>query len=188
MIIKFIIYSFLLLLFSYFVFRIVVRKDYQNKSKLTPLSYVLELLVFVLHANYIYLFIPIQWPDWPSLPANYTIRFVSIFLICIGLLILLIAWFKLGTATSFGLDKNKLRSSGIYRYSRNPQLVGYGIFILGFISWYFTWYAVGWFLLYFIISWFMILSEEEFLKKKYDMEYEKYCKKVPRILSCIKTI
>lgn len=185
MIIKFIIYSVLLILLSYFVFRIIVRKDYLNKSKLTPFSYLLEFLVFVLHANFIYLFIPIQWPDWPALPANFTLRLVSIFLICIGLLILLIAWFKLGTATSFGLNKNKLKTRSIYRYSRNPQLVGYGIFIFGFITWYFTWYSVGWFILYLIISWFMILSEEEFLKKTYEMEYEKYCKKVPRILGIL---
>jgi protein-S-isoprenylcysteine O-methyltransferase Ste14 len=181
MIIKFIIYSFLLLLFSYFVFRIIVRKNYLNKSKLTPLSYLLEMLVFALHANFIYLFVPLKWPDWPALPVNFTLRFVSIFLICVGLLILLIAWFKLGTGTSFGLDKNKLKTRGIYRYSRNPQLVGFGIIILGFIAWYFTWYSVGWFILYLVISWFMILSEEEFLKMKYEKEYENYCKKVPRI-------
>lgn len=181
MIIKFIICSALLLLFSYFVFRIIVRKDYLNKSRLSPLAYSLEFLVFALHANFIYLFVPLKWPDWPALPVNFTLRFVSIFLICFGLLILLIAWFKLGTAPSFGQDKKKLRTGGIYCYSRNPQLVGYGIFLLGFVFWYVSWYSIGWFVLYLIISWLMILSEEEFLKKKYEKEYTKYCKKVPRI-------
>jgi protein-S-isoprenylcysteine O-methyltransferase Ste14 len=181
MVFKFVVYSFLLNIFSYFVFRIIVRKDYLNKSKLTPLSYLLEILVFAMHANFIYLFIPLKWLDWPALPANFTFRLISLFLISIGLLILLIAWFKLGTARSFGMDKNKLRTSGIYRHSRNPQLVGYGILILGFVVWYVSWYSIGWFVLYLIISWFMVLSEEEFLKMQYEKEYENYCRKVPRI-------
>jgi len=182
MAIKFIVLSISLLLFSYFVFRIVVRKDYLNNLKLSPVSYFLETLVFALHANFAYFFLPVGWPGLPALPEDPIILFFAFVFIVPGLIILLSAWFKLGTTESFGQDKNSLRISGIYKYSRNPQLLGYGLFLLGFIIMYISWYSIIWFLLYFIISWFMILSEEEFLKQKYKKEYEDYCISVPRIL------
>jgi protein-S-isoprenylcysteine O-methyltransferase Ste14 len=172
----------ILLLFSFLVFRIIVRKDYLNNLKLSPFSYLLELIIFVLHANFIYLFIPVKWPNLPSLPENILLKLMFIFFIFIGLLILLIAWFNLGTGTSFGQDKNNLKTTGIYRYSRNPQLIGYGIILLAYFIIIISWYSAGWFILYLIISWFMVQSEEEFLKKKYNIEYENYCQNVPRFI------
>jgi protein-S-isoprenylcysteine O-methyltransferase Ste14 len=171
-----------MLLISFLVFRVVVRNDYLNKLKLTPFSYSLEALVFVLHANLIYLFIPLKWPYLPSLPENIILKLSSIVFICIGVIIIIIAWFDLGSGPSFGLDKNKLKTGGIYQYSRNPQLVGYGIFLIVFVLLFSSWYSLGWFIIYLINSYFMIRSEEEFLELKYDEEYEKYCSAVPRII------
>ena len=185
MIIKFFVFSTVLLLFSYFVFRVIVRKNYLNNLKLSPISYLLEFIVFALHANFIYMFIPVRWPKLPTLPENITLKLIFIFMIFSGLLILLIAWFNLGTSTSFGQDKNKLRTNGIYRYSRNPQLVGYGLIVFAYAIIFASWYSAGWFVLYLIISWIMIISEEEFLQKKYEKEYENYCENVPRVLKII---
>jgi protein-S-isoprenylcysteine O-methyltransferase Ste14 len=182
MVIKFFLYSIILLLISFLVFRIVVRNDYLRKLKLSPFSYSLEALVFVLHANFIYLFIPLKWPYLPPLPENITLKVISIVVICISLLIIVIAWIGLGSGPSFGLDKNKLNTGGIYRYSRNPQLIGYGMFLLVFVLLFSSWYSLGWFITYLILSYFMIRSEEEFLELKYAEEYEKYCSAVPRII------
>jgi len=182
MLIRYLLFSGIFILFSFQVFRFIVKNDYLKKNKLSPLSYLLELLVFVVHANLMYLFIPVRWPNLPSLPENLLLNILSIIVFCFGLVILLIAWFHLGTGTSFGQDKNRLNTNGIYRYSRNPQLVGYGILLLSFLIVYFSWYSVGWFLQYIIISYFMIKSEEEFLSKKYGEEYEKYCNGVPRTI------
>jgi protein-S-isoprenylcysteine O-methyltransferase Ste14 len=182
MVIKFFVYSLILLLFSFLVFRVVIRNDYLNKQKLSPFSYSLETVVFALYANFIYLFIPLKWPYLPSLPEDISLKLISIGVMCIGLLILIIAWFGLGSAPSFGLDKNKLKSSGIYKYSRNPQLVGYGMFLIVFVILFLSWYSIGWFITYLVISYFMIRSEEEFLELKYGEEYEKYRSVVPRII------
>jgi len=162
-----------------------VRNDYRNKLKLSPFSYSLEVIVFATHANLMYLFIPAKWPNLPYLPENLTLLFFSIFFLGLGLIILLIAWFGLGSGTSFGLDKNKLKTSGIYRYSRNPQLVGYGIVLLGFALLFISWYSLGWIVQYLIISYFMIRSEEKFLSLRYSEEYEKYCSAVPRIIKLL---
>jgi protein-S-isoprenylcysteine O-methyltransferase Ste14 len=182
MVINFFVYSLLLLLISFLVFRVVVRNDYLNKLKLSPFSYLLEALVFILHANFIYLFIPLKWPYLPSLPENITLKLISIVVICISLVFIIIAWIGLGSGPSFGLDKNKLKTDGIYKYSRNPQLVGYGMFLIVFVILFSSWYSLGWFITYLVISYFMIRSEEEFLELKYGEEYEIYRSVVPRII------
>jgi protein-S-isoprenylcysteine O-methyltransferase Ste14 len=168
------------------VFRVIVRNDYLKKSKLSPVSYSLEAIVFAVHANLMYLFIPVKWPDLPSLPENLTLKLFFLVLLILGLVILIISWFGLGSGRSFGQDKNKLNTRGIYGYSRNPQLVGYGIILLGFALLFISWYSLGWIVQYLIISYFMIRSEEEFLNLRYGEEYEKYCRTVPRVIKIFK--
>jgi len=182
MLIKYLVCSAIFLLFSFLVFRVIVRNDYLKKTKLSPLSYFLEFVVFVVHANMMYLFIPAKWPDLPSLTEDLTLKFLFYIILCFGVVILIIAWFGLGTRRSFGQDKNKLSTSGIYKYSRNPQLVGYGTILLSFALLFISWYTLGWFVQYLIISYLMIRSEEEFLNFRYGKEYEKYCSAVPRVI------
>ena len=186
MLIKYLIYSAILILFSFIVFRVIVRNDYLKKSKLSPLSYILEFIVFAVHANQIYLFIPVKWPDLPSLPEDLTLKILFLVILCLGLVILIIAWFGLGSGRSFGQDKSKLNTRGIYQYSRNPQLVGYGIILLSFVLLFISWYSLGWVIQYLVISYLMIRSEEEFLRAGYGEEYEKYCKAVPRVIKLFK--
>ena len=176
----YIIIAVLFLLFSYVVFRMIVRRDYKKRMKLTPISYILEFLVFAVHANSIYLILPDQWPQLPPFPEDLILKTVSIVLFSIGVLILFISYFSLGNKPSLGMDKNKLKTDGIYKYSRNPQLVGYGLMLLAFTILFFSWLMLFWFFQYLIISFFMIKSEEEFLVQRYDDAYRDYCKKVPR--------
>ena len=178
----YIIIAVLFLLFSYVVFRKIIRQDYKKRMKLTPISYILEFLVFAIHANSIYLILPGQWPHLPTLPENLIVVTVSTVLFSIGVLILFISYFSLGNKPSLGMDKNKLKTDGIYQYSRNPQLVGYGMMLLAFTVLFFSWLMLFWFFQYLIISYFMIRSEEEFLVQRYGDAYRAYCKKVPRIL------
>jgi len=182
MLLKYLVCSAVLVLFSLFVFRVVVRRDYLNKSKLSTLSSSLEVLVFALHANFIYLFMPVKWPNLPSLPDSMALKIISVLLFFFGLAILIIAWFGLGSGTSFGQDKKRLNTGGIYHYSRNPQLIGYAVILCSFVVLFLSWYSVGWFFLYVVISYFMVQTEEEFLKRIYGEEYREYCSAVPRIL------
>ena len=182
MFIKFLIISLAFLLFAYCVFRVIIRRDYKHHLKLSPSSYILEIIVFAVHANLFYLTIPTKWPDFPSLPESLELRIISATLIGIGIIILLISWFGLGTETSLGMDKNKLKTSGIYKYSRNPQLIGYGLILTSFAILFFSWLTIIWIVLYVLTSYFMMKSEEEFLKNKYEEEYTSYCEKVPRVI------
>ena len=182
MLFNYLICSILFIMFSFFVFRIVVRHDYHKKHKLSVVSYLLELIVFALHANMMYLFIPAQWPDLPQLSSEIFQLVIFCFILIVGIIFLFIAWFGLGTSTSFGLNKSGLKTTGIYNYTRNPQLIGYGLVLISFIILYPSWYSLGWFFQYLIISYFMILSEEEFLSLRYGKNFKDYCNKVPRII------
>ena len=181
MLIGFLVSSVVFLLFGYWVFRVVVRGDYRERSRLSPISYLLELAVFAAHANLPYLFLPVAWNEIPPLPKNQVQVLGSAVLAAAGLITLIAAWFGLGTGTSFGQDKSKLKTSGIYRYSRNPQLLGYGLVLLAVTLLWSSWYLWGWFGLYLLVSSFMIQSEEEFLLARYGEEYKEYCRAAPRI-------
>ena len=182
MITQFFIFAAVFIVFSYVVFRKVVRRDYLQRQKLSPLSYILETLVFAGHVNALYLILPTPWPGMPELPDDPMVTLVAGGLFSLGLILLLIAWFGLGTKTSFGQDKNKLQTGGLYHYSRNPQLVAYGIFLTSLVILFFSWLSVVWFALYIVASYFMVQSEEEFLAQQYGAEYETYCQAVPRIV------
>lgn len=182
MLTNFLIFAVAFLFFGYLVFRVIVKRDYQKRQKLSPLSYLLELLVFAVHANSIYIVLPTAWPNIPSLPENQILKIIGPVILGAGAIILFIAWSGLGTKSSFGQDEKRLKTNGLYRYSRNPQLVGYGLILFSYVMMYFSYLIIGWFLLYVLISWFMIKSEEEFLRKRYDKEYIEYCRQVPRII------
>ena len=182
MFLKYFIYSAIFLLIAYIVFRVIIKKDYKKRFRLSPVSYLLEILVFATHANLIYLALPTRWPNFPRLPENLAIKIVSTIIFGIGAIGLLISWFSLGTKPSLGLDKNILRTNGLYKYSRNPQLVSYGLMLASFTIMFFSYFALIWLLLYILASNFMVKSEEEFLKQKYKGDYMEYCRQVPRII------
>ena len=179
---KFIVFSIAFLLFAYIVFRVMCKKDYSKKQRLSPLSTVMATLVFGLHGSLIYLVLPTKWPYLPQISQNQTIRILFIIFFGIGIIILFISWFRLGTKISLGADKSRLQTGGFYKYSRNPQMVGYGFVLASFVIAYFSYLALIWFLLYLIVAYFMIKSEEEFLIQKYNEEYKDYCRQVPRII------
>jgi len=168
--------------FVYFVFRVIIKRDYTKHKKLSPVSILLELLVFAIHANSIYIFLPTEWPNLPHLPENKVLIIISTIILSSGIIILFYSWLNLGTKPSLGLDKNKLISKGFYSYSRNPQLLGYGLILITFVILYFSWLILFWLLQYILISYFMIKTEEEFLRQKYKEKYTDYCLQVPRII------
>lgn len=106
-IVIYIIFAILLLGFSFFVFRVLVRKDYQNKGRTTWITIILETLIFALHANFSYLFIPAVWPNLPSLPSDILQLSIGFLLICIRIITTLIAMISLGFKRL--LDKNLIQ-------------------------------------------------------------------------------
>ena len=169
-------------LFSYYVFRVLVRNDYVNKQKLSLISGIFEVAVFALHANLIYFFVPAKWPYLPTLPSGNTTKIIALLVLITGVVLLILAWLALGSNTSFGDDNKKLYTGSVYAYSRNPQLLGYGLILLSVSILYLSWHSIVWFVMYVLISSFMIKSEEEFLQQCYGTSYLRYCQQVSRFI------
>jgi len=178
--IRFLLAILFLLLFSFIVFRIIVRHDYLRKGKISFFSLLLEIAIFGLHANSIYFFIPEKWPDLPSLSKNPLIYYISLFFILSGLVIVLISMASLGYYRTMGLKVKGLKTDGLYRFTRNPQIIGYALFLMGFALSYPSLHSLLWLITYGIIAHLMVLTEEEFLQKIYGKKYQDYCEQVPR--------
>lgn len=99
----------------------------------------------------------------------------SLGFIIVGLFIYAIAYFKLGVKKSSGLLFSGIILSGIYKYVRHPQMLGWMTFLVG-LSLYLD--SMAAFLLVFLL-WlvYKILlqpREEQKLKIKYGKEYLTY--------------
>lgn len=174
--------SSLLILASYLVFRVRVRRDYQRGDRLSLVSTLLECLVFCLHANLSYTFLRARWPALPSLPENEFHRAFGLSILAISIAIVLGSAIDLGVRKTFGQQTDNLYRSGFYQYTRNPQIVAYGLAIIGAASLWPSVYGLGWILLYGAIAHMMVLTEEEHLGRRFGSEYERYCREVPRYL------
>lgn len=170
------------LLIAYIVFRVIIKRVYSKHLRLTPVFTILEILALAIQISLFYVAVPTKMPYLPPLPENLAIIIISGIIFGIGIIGLLISWFGLGTKPSLGMDKNKLKTGGLYKYSRNPQLVAFSLIEASFTILYFSYLVLIWFLLYITIAYFMIKSEEEFLDQKYKEEYRDYCREVSRII------
>ena len=173
----------LLLLAAYVVFRRVVRREYLTKGELSwPVS-LLQLLIFIGLMSLPYLFYPPEWVNFWDLGENPTWNaYLGFLLIILGFIIAFgtMAWFGMGRA--FGRQKAEMIQSGPYRLSRNPQILGGYLLVIGVALQRPSLYALSWVVLYGIIGHLMILTEEEYLQLQFGEAYEQYCAQVPRYL------
>jgi protein-S-isoprenylcysteine O-methyltransferase Ste14 len=175
---------FLLLAFAYLVFRVKVRREYRLHGCLTGWSSILQLLVFAGLMAFPYLFNPPEWAlSW--MLAGLTSRQQQILGLVISLLGFLVAfgtmgWF--GMRRAFGVEIKGLISTGPYRFTRNPQILGGYLLVIGVTVQWPSWFAVIWIVLYGVVCHWMIITDEEHLRKILGDEYKSYCDQTPRYL------
>ncbi|MDP2996259.1 MAG: methyltransferase [Bryobacterales bacterium] len=114
-------------------------------------------------------------------PAN---RAAAIVLLLAGLVVMALALMKLGSSTRVGLsdDITSLRTTGIYRISRNPVYLGGFALCLASCS-----YSLHWmnFLFAFVgaaVHHRIVLAEERFLEAKFGDDFRRYRGRVRRYL------
>jgi protein-S-isoprenylcysteine O-methyltransferase Ste14 len=75
----------------------------------------------------------------------------------------------------------KLVVTGLYRYVRNPMIIGVLMVLLGESLAILSWSILKWAIIFFLINqaWFL-LFEEPSLEKRFGVEYRNYKKRVPR--------
>ena len=102
-----------------------------------------------------------------------------------GLLLFLLSLISFGSSFRVGIDPNhpdKLVTTGVFAFSRNPIYVAFGLVLLG----QFLLFA-NWILLVYLVAgvWLFhrqVLREEAFLKRHYGPEYLTYTARVRRYL------
>ena len=174
----------LFLLFAYIVFRRIVRREYREKGRLGPWASFAQFLVFAGYFAFPYLFNPPHWPWFWQLNDESTQLFqiAGIILIILGMAIAFGTMIWFGIRRAFGLHVEGIIQQGPYKFSRNPQMLGGYLLVLGvFLQWPSA-YMVGWVLMFALIGHWMIITEEEQLARAFGQEYESYCQEVPRYL------
>ena len=180
----FIILILLLLAAAYVVFRLIVRRDYLLQGYLTWYSSALQLLVFAGLMCFPYLFLPPVWPWFWTLdgPTSHQQQVIGLIVIVSGFVIAFgtMGWF--GIQRAFGLRTQGLICTGPYRLTRNPQVLGGYLLVIGTSLQWPSWYALVWIALYGISVHWMIISEEEHLQAIFGSDHESYCLRTPRYL------
>ena len=111
---------------------------------------------------------------------------ISVFILSVGLLILLNPVLKfIKSKTTINPIKfkkvNKLVTSGIYNYSRNPMYLGFLIIVISSSIFYLNIYSILTPLFFYLwINRFQIKREEIFLAEKFGKEYLSYKNKTRR--------
>jgi protein-S-isoprenylcysteine O-methyltransferase Ste14 len=174
----------LLLAFAYAVLRVIVRREYRLRGRLKGWSSILQLLVVAGVMAFPYLFNPPEWVlSWtlagPTSPQQ---QLLGLVIILLGLLVAFgtMGWF--GIRRAFGVETKGLISTGPYRFTRNPQLLGGYLLVTGVAVQWPSWFAILWIGLYGVIGHVMIITEEEHLRTSFGQEYIRYCQQVPRYL------
>jgi protein-S-isoprenylcysteine O-methyltransferase Ste14 len=172
--------SFVLAALGIFVIqRVFVRRDYLEHGRLRPATVVLQYVMVFIWVAFGWLNMP---PRWPTITVGSFLQVVGWVLFPAGLLLFAAAFSNLGVGRSHGGHDGKIQQAGLYRITRNPQILGFGTFMVGFTVLWPTWRMVGVLILMGFLAHLMVLTEEEFLLMHGGEEYEAYRRRVPRYL------
>jgi protein-S-isoprenylcysteine O-methyltransferase Ste14 len=170
---------FFLLLAAIFVFRVKVRRDYLQRGKLTLLSVFMETLIFFLLGGFPYIY---GIPGWPEVKVGLILEILGWVFLGAGLSVIATGMVQLGMRNIFGQGSQDLKQNGFYSFSRNPQILGCWLYVIGFTVLWPSWYTLGWACLFGVIAHMMVLTEEEYLEKVFGEEYSSYREAIPRYI------
>jgi protein-S-isoprenylcysteine O-methyltransferase Ste14 len=155
-----------------------------RKGRLTSLSTWLESLVWAPYFVFPYIYNPPDWGWFWSYESQHgpLLNVIGVVLILVGFASIFISLFYLGLSRSLGQEVNLLKRSGLYRVSRNPQIITGVPLVVGYVVLLPSWYAIGWMMLYAVMAHMMVMTEEEHLNKIHGESYIQYCEQVPRYI------
>lgn len=87
---------------------------------------------------------------------------------------------SLGESTRMGLPDSDtvLKTTGLYRHSRNPMYLGFALMQIAVVLYLLHWIAVVMTVYSIVVHHCIILSEEKFCEKQFGKAYKKYKTKV----------
>lgn len=174
----------LLILASYWVFRVVLPVEYERWGRLRIHASALELLIWTAYIAFPYLYNPPEWVfAWTKFSELEPWQWVGgMVLVTAGMVLAFGTMFWFGLRRAFGLQVEGLVRTGPYRWTRNPQLVLGSLMLMGVIIQRPSWHAILWGIMAAPIGHWMVLAEEEHLGRVFGQTYQDYCSVVPRYL------
>jgi len=113
------------------------------------------------------------------------VKIAGVVLVSLGLITFILAFLNFGNSWRIGIDRKKpgaLVTKGIFSITRNPIYLAFDLLSLGMFLMNGTWFFLIFALLAAVACHFQILREEEFLRRQYGQEFEKYCKQTARYI------
>ena len=152
------------------------RYEYRKRGRLTWLGLLL-LCLMLLVPNLLLEYATVY--RRPSTPIAYAGALLAIF----GLLLCLVSIGRFRSlAKVLCLDAGSLTTAGPYRWSRNPQYVGWLLFLLGFSLTDWSLWCLAALLVVAASLHLLVLVEEEHLRRVFGEEYIRFCRNAPRYL------
>ena len=150
------------------------RWEYRKRGKLTVLG--LALLCTML-------FVPsliLEYATTYDIPST-LLDFVGVLVGGVGITLFLISVTIFRSAMKvLCIDPGRLTEAGPYRWSRNPQYVGWFLFLVGFALNDWSLWCLAALLAISISLHLLVLVEEEHLLRTFGEQYVEFCHKVPR--------
>ena len=153
---------------------LLTRREYRKRGKLSLLGLLLVCAMLIL----------------PNLLIHYSMSYkiptsllefvgVGIALLGLGLCLLSVTIFR-SALKVLCVDAGSLPITGPYRWSRNPQYLGWMIFLTGFCLTDWSWWCLAALVAVAVSLHLLVLVEEEHLHRTFGEPYAAYCRKVPR--------
>ncbi len=179
----------LTLLFVVFLIAAIVPRIVQKRKKVETVGCIAinSKLFFLgklsLIVSFALIYVQLGFVNLSVFPGSDVFFWSCIALLGIGVMLFTLAILSLGTfSLRVGLaqDSTALRTTGIYRFSRNPMLLGLYLMALGSAT--YVQNPVNWILVIVALTIHhkIILAEEIFLENRFGEEWIEYRNKVPR--------
>jgi protein-S-isoprenylcysteine O-methyltransferase Ste14 len=110
---------------------------------------------------------------------------IGVLLCLAGLFLLLLSLISFGRSFRVGIDQahpDKLVTTGIFAFSRNPIYVSFASVLLGQFLLFSNWILLAYLLAATWLFHRQITREEQYLKSHYGQQYSEYCARVRRYL------
>ena len=150
------------------------RWEYRRRGRLSLVG------LFLLCAM---LFVPNVVLDFATtyrIPSTVT-AYVGVVVGVLGLALCLVSIVRFRSVTKMlCLDPGELTSAGPYRWSRNPQYVGWLLFLLGYALTDWSRWCLAALLVVAVSLHLLILVEEEHLRRVFGEPYAEFCRRTPR--------
>ena len=153
---------------------IYARWEYRRRGKLTLIG------LFLLSAM---LFVPnlvLEYTTTYEMPGTLLDYFgVVVGVAGLALCLISVTFFR-SVPKVLCIDAGKLTTTGPYRWSRNPQYVGWFLFLLGFALNDWSLWCLAALVVIAISLHLLVLVEEEHLRRVFGDQYVEFCRKIPR--------